>query len=96
MSNDIPHLEGWLAFPDAARRLGLRKQGFHYIALSTMRSPFRKSDIRRVGAEVRPMFIVRTAAVERERERRIAAGVLVVDANGDPVPQRGLQATHGE
>lgn len=74
MTAAIRRLEGWMTYPEAAERLGYRKQGFHQLVNSSY-SPFDPdTDLRCVGKG--KVLLVRTAAVDEEVSRRRAAGRL--------------------
>jgi hypothetical protein len=64
---EVPRLEGWLTFPEAAGMPGVSNQGLHKMVFEARR--FRVDDVRAVGT--RPTFLWRAAAVNAEKAVRV-------------------------
>lgn len=69
---ELPELEGWLSFPDAARELGISRQRLHQLA---EKDPPVIETARRVGRYGVPFYVMREAEVAALKRRR-ALGVL--------------------
>lgn len=65
---DLPELEGWLLFPDAAVELGISRQRFHQLAEKD--DPPVIETARRIGRRGARYYVVRTAEVEDLKRRR--------------------------
>lgn len=64
--NDIPLLEGYMSFPDAAAFLNISKQAFHKLVFNA--DVFAPSDLMRFGEK--PAYGVHRSAVEKLAVRR--------------------------
>lgn len=65
--SEIPKLEGWLSFPEAAEELGLSKQMVHKMVFVLGIFDIAK-DVRSIGEK--PIYVVRESKVLDLKEKR--------------------------
>ena len=67
---DVRQLEGWVTFPEAAEALGISKQGMHKLVFESPNAPFTSSEVKRLGAGPKPVYLLLRGALDRVRAER--------------------------